>query len=38
MLMAMLEGLIFFTILLAPTAVVLGIGYIFYKKEEGKKQ
>jgi hypothetical protein len=33
MLMAMLEGLIFFAILLAPTAIVLGIGYIIIKKE-----
>jgi hypothetical protein len=33
MLMAMLEGLIFFAILLAPTAVLLGIGYIMIKKE-----
>jgi hypothetical protein len=33
MLMTMLEGLIFFAILLAPMAVLLGIGYIMMKKE-----
>ena len=33
MLIAMIEGLIFFAILLAPTAVLLGIGYIMIKKE-----
>jgi hypothetical protein len=33
MLMAMIEGLIFFAILLGPTAIVMGIGYIIVKKE-----
>ena len=38
MLTALLEGIVLFAILIIPTAILLGVGYIFYKKEEGKKQ
>lgn len=33
MLIAMIEGAIFFAILLAPMAIILGIGYTMLKKE-----
>ena len=38
MLMALIEGLVLFGILLVPTLILCGIAHIIIKKEDGKKQ